>query len=160
MLRKQRIQMDFNGAICLHLQSRDKFPALKELVSRVSVFDSIKDKEAFLNAVFLRESERTTGFGRGVAVAHGKIASVKQVLLALGISKEGISYHALDGKPVHLLFLVATPLKKEAAYLKILASLMKILRNAELRQQITDAESEREVELILNRLFNGQAKRH
>ncbi len=147
--------IDFKGAVYLNIKSWDKFSAIDELAKNAQIFAKLENIEEFINAVFQREQEKTTGFGHGVAVAHGKIASVKRVSLALGISKNGIDYNSTDGKPVHLLFLVATPPDQSQTYLKVLSSLMSVIRNEELRNRIINSENEDEIESILQELFNA-----
>jgi PTS system fructose-specific IIC component/PTS system nitrogen regulatory IIA component len=45
----------------------------------------------------------------------------------LGISKKGIDYDALDGSPVHLLFLILVPEKESETHLRLLKRLATLL---------------------------------
>lgn len=153
MIFRQGKVIQFNGAVVSDLASSDKFSAIRELVNKASVFSRLKKPSEFINAIYQREQEKTTGFGHGIAVAHGKVASVGKITIALGISKKGILYNAADGKPVHLLFLIASPPDKSQEYLKTLASLMVIMRDENLRHFLIKEESVSEIESILNNLF-------
>ncbi len=151
--------VQFFGAVVPDLESTDKFSAIRELARKAPIFQKIKKPSEFINAVFQREQEKTTGFGHGVAVAHGKIASVNTIKIALGVSREGISYNSADGKPVKFLFLVASPPDKSKQYLKILSSLMVIMRNKEFRNALMQSTPE-EVESLLTEAFakNSRSK--
>ena len=75
-----------------------------------------------------RERLQSTGFGHGVAVAHGRAAGVERVLIALGLSRAGIPYDSPDGEPVRLLFVIASPLQVSLDYLQALSTLVRCLR--------------------------------
>lgn len=149
-MRKKRIGLRFSGAVVTDLISRDKFSAIEELVNRAPVFFDLKKKMEFINAIYQREMEKTTGFGRGIAVAHGKIALMSKIRVALGISKKGIRYNSLDGKPVHLLFLIASSPEKSTEYLSFLSNLMDVVRSDAVQQQILEYKTPQEVEAFLN----------
>lgn len=124
---------EWEKAICL-LDGKTKKQAILEVLGKCGVFDSLDDKDRFLRAVFRRERIETTGIGHGVAVAHGKILGLRSVLVALGISREGIDYGSLDGKPVHLLFLIASSPATQLAYLKVLGRLLSSAREKDVRE--------------------------
>jgi mannitol/fructose-specific phosphotransferase system IIA component (Ntr-type) len=121
------------------LQATDKAGALRELCDVAARAPEIGDGPAFLRAVLEREDIVSTGIGLGIAVPHAKIGSVKDFVLTLGRSKNGIEFHSLDGKPVHLVVLIAGPENRQARYLQILASVTLRLKNEELRRALLDA---------------------
>lgn len=149
MFFKKKI-VDFSDAVVLGLENKDKFCAINEVVQRAKVFQKLKRKEEFINAIFQREIEKTTGFGHGVAVAHGKIMAASSIKIALGISKEGISYDATDGQPVHLLFVVASSPNKSKKYLALLSLLMGLVRDEVVREALLNAKSVEMAEAILH----------
>lgn len=150
MVFRQGKVIGFEGAVITDLESKDKFSAIKELVARAPIFRTLKKPSEFINAVYQREQEKTTGFGHGIGVAHGKVASVNKITIALGISKQGIIYNSCDGKPVHLLFLIASPPDKSKEYLKTLASLMVVMRDETFREELLDCRDPQVVEKLLN----------
>ena len=64
---------------------------------------SVKDATA---AVLARERQATTGIGKGVALPHAKIKTVKRAVGAIGRSATGIEFGALDSKPVYVVILL------------------------------------------------------
>jgi nitrogen PTS system EIIA component len=79
--------------------------------------------------VLQREGEGTTGIGGGVAVPHAKTTLVKEVLVAVGLSAEGIDYASVDGDPVHVVFLIAAPPDATAEYLSIMRWVVSLTRS-------------------------------
>lgn len=158
MLFRAKKRLRFEGAVVSNLISKDKFSAIDELVSKATIFQNIKNKEDFLKAVYQRENEKTTGFGHGVAVAHGKISTMKDIKIALGISRGGIQYNATDGKPVYLLFLVASDPAKSQKYLETLSFLMRIVRNEDFRKQLLNCTTPQEAEALLDQEFYSFGK--
>ncbi len=121
-----------NGSIC-HITSTDKFLAIHEVIAKCSVFDTLESRDSFERLVVDREKIESTGIGRGVAIAHGKCETIDTIHIGLGISKEGIPFHSLDGKPVHLLFVIASTPNAQISYLRALASIMGFVKQTNTR---------------------------
>ncbi len=124
------------GSVVAELASVEKFAAIRELIQRAPVFRKIPNLASFEEAVITREKMQSTGFGHGVAVAHGRIPGLARVLIGFGLSRRGIPYDAADGKPVHLLFIIASPPHLSLDYLQILSSLVRCLRERPVRESI------------------------
>jgi PTS system nitrogen regulatory IIA component len=141
------------GAVVFEIKSLDKTNAIKETISTAKVFDCICNKDQFETAVFSRE-EQGSCVGHGVAFVHGKIPEITEMKIALGISRQGINYNAPDGRPVHLLFVVATNPAMHLDYLKRLAILAKMARMEGFRDEILSCFAQEEVEEKLQRTFS------
>ncbi|MBN2650921.1 MAG: PTS sugar transporter subunit IIA [Spirochaetales bacterium] len=148
------VTLRFKGSVISDLKSRDKYGAMTELIYRAPVFKRLKSNKKFIDAVFEREQIKNTGFGHGVAVAHGRDCSISEISLALGVSHDGIDYGAYDGKPVKFLFMIATPEANKDEYLRILASLMTVMRNKEFRTNLLKYNSPRKIEKKISAAFN------
>jgi PTS system fructose-specific IIC component len=131
--------------IKLELSEQTKPAVLEELINLMMAANRLTDKETFTKAVLDREAQRSSGIGRGVAIPHARNEAIAQPSIALGRSRTGIDFEALDQAPVHLVFLLATPLNAGADHLKALARLARILRLPHCRQAIIDAESKDEI---------------
>lgn len=140
-----------------NLKSLEKFAAIHELLENVSVFHDVHDLHEFEKEVVRREKVQSTGIGRGVAVAHGVCRDAHDIILGLGISDEGIDFESIDGKPVHLLFLIANPSNCEEEYLLVLSALVKLVRNNAFRRKLLNASSPEKVQSLLNNAFCRQA---
>ena len=137
------------SSIVLDLESRTKSPAIRELIRRSGAFADLRGTEALEQSVLSREKVMSTGIGRGVAIAHGEDSQLPGVRVALGISKEGIDFDALDGKPVHILFLVANSKLRRGHYLEVLRDLTKIMRLDSARDKLRCCDCGSEVEETL-----------
>lgn len=136
--------------VILELSAREKNTAIKELAQKMVDANRINSLESYLKAVLKREKECTTGIGFGVGIPHGKSDAVKQPSLAFGRSKEGVIYDSMDGKPVHLLFLIAVPENSTNEHLKILSQLSRKLMHQEIRERLIQAKTPEEIYSILD----------
>ncbi|MBN2533700.1 MAG: PTS sugar transporter subunit IIA [Spirochaetales bacterium] len=136
------------------LSSNCKFDAIKELISKVSIFGTIKNIQKLEEAVICREKLQSTGIGNGVAIAHGKTDEVKKTFVVLGISKTGIEYDSPDGKPVNFLFLIANPPEKHNHYLSTLSTIARIISNHSFRNEILSINCPREIEKRFHKAFH------
>jgi PTS system nitrogen regulatory IIA component len=141
------------GSVVVDLQSVDKFDALRELIRRAPVFREIADLPSFEEAVIARERLQSTGFGHGVAVAHGRAAGVERVLIAMGLSRSGIPYDSPDKEPVRLLFVIASPLQVSLDYLQALSTLVRCLRDAPIRDSLLASLNVEDIEQRIREAF-------
>lgn len=135
--------------IKLELEHQSKREVLEELICLLADTNRIKDREAFTQAVLDREAQRSSGIGCGVAIPHARNEAISLPSIALGRSKSGIDFEALDNSPVHLVFLLATPINAGADHLKALARLARILRHPEYRQALLDAGTKDDIVRII-----------
>ena len=119
------------------LKAKDKASLLEEMAEPLLALELIKNKRVILETLKKRETLGSTGIGHGVAIPHCRTLSVSDVQLVVGLSADGVEYDALDGKPVHLFFLiVAPPQEKSNLYLPILGKLVELLRDEDLRRRL------------------------
>ncbi|MGB4269503.1 MAG: PTS sugar transporter subunit IIA [Spirochaetota bacterium] len=131
------------------LKSKNKYKAIEELADVFKGTDVCSDIKAFINALKEREEIMTTGIGFGIAVPHAKLESVHKIAFAIGISKKGIDFNSIDGKPVHLVVLVAAGERQHKEYLKLLSKIMSILKNDTIRNEMIQAKSTKHIIEIL-----------
>ena len=79
-------------------------------------------------ALLKRESVGSTGFGHGVALPHAKLPYVRDFALGLGVSRSGVDFQSSDGRPVHVVFLVLSPVDDPYAHLRLMGLLAGIVR--------------------------------
>ncbi len=131
------------------LKSKNKYKAIEELANVFKGSDVCSDIKAFINALKEREEIMTTGIGFGIAVPHAKLESVHKIAYAIGISKKGIDFNSIDGKPVHLVVLVAAGERQHKEYLKLLSKIMSVLKNDVIRNEMINAKTTKEIIEIL-----------
>jgi len=131
--------------IHLDLKARTKNDAIREVAEIMSRSRKIFDREEFLNALMERESLATTGIGRGIAFPHARTASVDGIVVALARSKDGVEFDSLDGKPVHLMFMMGTSPECVEDYLKVLARISRLLKKDQAKDSLFAAKTPAEV---------------
>ncbi len=127
------------------LKSRNKFKAIEELARSFENADVCVDLDGLVSALIEREKIMSTGIGFGIAIPHAKISSVNRIAFAVGISKTGIDFDSIDGKPVHIIILVAAGEKQHKDYLKLLSRIMSVLKQEEARSRLIDSSSNEDI---------------
>jgi PTS system fructose-specific IIC component len=100
----------------------------------------VLDGEALHKAVLQREAMSSTGIGSGLAIPHVKIRQVTDFILAIGRCREGIAYEALDGQPVHLIFMLAASDQQTRPFIHVLARINEVMRASSAREALLDAQ--------------------
>ena len=146
-------------SVVLELEAADKEGVLAELSSLLVANQPRDAQEAVLAALVQREEVGTTGIGDGVAIPHARSAAVHSIRMAAGVSQQGLDFQSLDGKPVHLFFLILTPASAAGAHLKLLAQLTRLLRSPHLRESLRSATTGQEFCQILRSASGGSTER-
>jgi fructose-specific phosphotransferase system IIA component len=132
------------------LDSRDKAGAIAELVDLLAENGITRDRDSLLAAVMERERARTTGIGRGFAIPHAKCDCVSQLVIALGRAPQPIDFAAIDGQPVQLIALLASPTRATSAHIQALAKLSRLVTNATVWQEILGATTAADLHRIIS----------
>jgi len=127
--------------IRIPLEGHSKDELLQELVSILAATDAIDDPQSVLSAVRERESILSTGIGHGVAIPHGKSASVPELRMAAGLAPAPVDFDALDGQPVALFFLLVGPESAAGPHIKALSRISRLVRRDEVRDQLIASRS-------------------
>ena len=128
------------------LEAKNKTTAIEELID-ILVEEheiSLADRGVVINAVLQREEMMSTGMEHGIAIPHGAVECVKDVVAALGISK-GIEFESMDGEPATIIVLLILPKDKYTAGVKTMAGITKLLTNKTLRDKITTSSDSMDV---------------
>ena len=137
-----------NGSIIANLSARDKKGVIDELALAISETTNIPAKE-LATVLMEREQLGSTGIGGGIAIPHGKLDSVKSIIVGFGLSRKGVEYDSLDNKPVHIFFLLLTPENSTGGHLKVLAQISKLLKMNEFKKSLIAAEDVEDVYEII-----------
>jgi fructose-specific phosphotransferase system IIA component len=122
------------------LRAKRKSAVLEELAQALAENGVTRHPEAVLELLLQREALGSTGIGKGIAVPHARSTLITDRVVLLARSKKGVDFEAVDGAPVHLIFLiVAPPVEPDPAYLKLLAEIVHSVRLARVRQKLVDA---------------------
>ncbi|MBI5386930.1 MAG: PTS sugar transporter subunit IIA [Verrucomicrobia bacterium] len=125
------------------LQAKDRWEAIEELISNLVATGRIKaeHREAISGVVRKRETSMSTGIGFGIGIPHASTDLIYEVTGALGRSKAGVNFDALDNQPVTLVMLFLVPQGQFQKHLHTLAEIAKLLHRNEFRKALEEAPS-------------------
>jgi PTS system nitrogen regulatory IIA component len=126
--------MDPRLVVFLNTSTRDE--TLHQLVHHIYTVGKLEDEEAFFRAIVDREKIVSTGIGMGVAIPHAKLPSYDHFFIAIAVLQKPIDWHALDGAPVRLVFMIGGPDDKQTEYLQILSGLTQAIKDEERRKKL------------------------
>ena len=123
----------------------DKRAVIHELVDVLAAVGKVPDANALKDAVWAREQTRTTGIGHGLAIPHGKCAGMPAIAMAIGKPAQPIDFEAIDGNPVRLIVLLASPPDKPSDHIQALARISKLISDDEFREKVYAAPTAQDV---------------
>jgi len=126
------------NAIIDDLKAKDKKGILEELVSPLAQTTGI-DQEILVKVLIERERLGSTGIGGGVGIPHGKLDGLKSIALGFGVSRGGVDFESMDGKPAHIFFLLLTPENSTGLHLKLLARISRLLKKGPFKERLLQA---------------------
>jgi PTS system nitrogen regulatory IIA component len=135
------------GGIYYRVEGHDQESVFKSLINILRLPEQI-DTNLLLEILLARESLASTGIGDGIAIPHVRnpiIFNVPYSMMGLFFLEKPIEFHALDDKPVHILFLLISQTARH--HLNLLSRLAFALRDSQLKQKILAAASR---ETLLN----------
>jgi fructose PTS system EIIA component len=135
LLDEQQIELD--------LRARTQDDALREIVNLLQGSGKISDAEKFLAAVIDREKNASTIAEHGVAFPHARTNLVKEIVLGIGLSKEGIRFEN-SADLVHLIFVIAVPKQMIQDYLVCVGMLARLAKDDSIRATLLQAKMKAE----------------
>lgn len=127
-------------AVNVDLKATDKKGILDELVYPIAQLTSISSEE-LVKVLIERERLGSTGIGGGIGIPHGKFKSLDSLMLGFGLSRRGVDFESIDGRPTHIFFLLLTPENSAGLHLKLLAQISRLLKNDDFKAKLTQCDS-------------------
>lgn len=139
--------------IILGLKQKNKKNTILSIIDHLVEKKKItkEDKKEISKAIFQREEMGSTAIGNHIAFPHARTNSVKDIIICVGISKEGIDFDSLDQEPVNIVALLLSNQKEAGLHLKMLAFLARMLRDKYLVQRLKAVKTEEEVIGLLDK---------
>ena len=136
--------------ISLHLKGSTKEEIINELLDIMVAAKKIKDRASAYAAVIDRERKMSTGMKHGIAIPHGKSATIKDLVACIGISDKAIDFDSLDHEPCRIFIMTLSPVEKTGPHLQFLAEVSLLFKSSEKRLEILNADSADAVMKILS----------
>ncbi len=137
-------------SIVINAPVASKDEAISKMIDLHEAAGNLTDKQVYLEGILKRESEGTTAIGEGVAIPHCKSDAVKAPGLVAMTVPEGVDYGAPDGKASDLLFMIAAPMDGDV-HIDVLAKMMTLLMDMDLRKSLLASQSGEEFLDVLNK---------
>lgn len=133
---------DILGAVAIigELQSDDKKGVLVEF-SRLAASLTNLGEDAVLEVLLNREKLGSTAVGHGVAIPHGKVSGLNNIVALFGRSRQGVDFQAHDHIPSQIFFVILAPETVIGNYLHVLARLSRLMKDERTRQTILKCET-------------------
>lgn len=127
------------------LTGNTKKEIIEELVTLLHSTGTLDDPRQIISAVMEREEVMSTGLADGIAIPHAKTMAVDQVMVAVGLKKEGMDFESLDGKPSKIFFLILSPENEASSHLQMVSNITSIFYEDENRENLLECKDENEV---------------
>ena len=127
------------------LQATSKVDAIKELSQMMQKAHPEISSEQLFGILMERENLGSTGIGNSVAIPHGKLSSLSNIVTGFGRSVKGLEFESQDGKPVHLFFVLIAPENAASLHLKALARLSRLLKDVNFRNKLMEAKDAEQI---------------
>jgi nitrogen PTS system EIIA component len=131
------------------LQAANKRGVLEELTSSIVASNAELSPQSVVEVLLERERLGSTGIGDNIAIPHGKLPLISQMLLAFGRSLKGVDFDSMDGKPSQLFFLLLAPANSSGLHLKALAKISRMLMSQAFRESLMKAGGAAEIHNLI-----------
>jgi mannitol/fructose-specific phosphotransferase system IIA component (Ntr-type) len=132
------------------LRGRTKDGVLKEMTEVLAGEREVHDPQLLLEMLKRRETLGSTGIGQGVAIPHGRSLATSKLKVAFARSKKGVPFDAMDGKPVHLVFLIVAPYRDpKNEYLPLLGKIVEAVKTDTMRKALMEVETFEDLKSVL-----------
>lgn len=146
------------GGIHYRMGGKNREEVLRALVEHMRLPEGV-DREFLFRVLLAREELGSTGIGDGIAIPHLRnpvIIHITDPIVMLCFLETPVDFGALDGKPVHTVFTIASPTVR--VHLHVLSRLSFILRNDQFRGLLRAQGSREEIFAAIAQIENSFAK--
>lgn len=127
------------------LQADDKHAAIDAFVAQLAAAHGVTEIDPLLESVRQRELKDATGLEMGVAVPHGKTDAVDALMAGIATLAEPLDFGARDGQPSRILVMTISPQRRSGPHLQFIGEVVRLLRDASLREALLAAGSGEEM---------------
>jgi PTS system nitrogen regulatory IIA component len=124
------------------VRSRTREEVIAEMIDSAVAARRVRNRDVLRHTLEQREKLGPTAIGKGVAIPHSRSLAVRDLIVVVGRSLEGIDFGAQDKRAVQILFLIAAPPQdKGNRYLTVLGRLVDLVKDAPSRKKLLKADT-------------------
>lgn len=149
---EQQVKIKFRDFVCFEasipkLEDADRDEAIRRLINELDKANKLgkATPEEITKAVIKRETEASTGMGKGIALPHIKHESVPKLAAAVGQSRDGIDFSALDKQMVHSVILLLSPADNPDMHLQAMEYIFEHLQKEKFRKFLRQATTKKQI---------------
>jgi PTS system fructose-specific IIA component len=131
--------------INLNLDSGSKDAVIDALIAMLAGDAKVRDIKHLAEDVRKREREMSTGIGKNIGLPHAKTPAVTEPVLVMATLSGEVDFDSIDGQPVKIVFLLATPETMLAEHLKLLGRITRLVGKDDVRRRLLGAATTGEV---------------
>lgn len=126
------------------LTAADKDGVLRELVHQGFIGKdkgtglTEDDEDRVVRTLQERERLGSTGIKDGLAIPHGKLEGLDNLVACLGLHEKGLDFGAIDQKPSHVFIVLLAPQAAGGQHLKALARISRLFSDASLPRRLME----------------------
>ena len=125
-------------AVLSHVKVASKKQLLQELARHAAELTHIPERRIY-ETLSEREKLGSTGMGHGIAIPHGRVATIEKITGLFARLDHPVDFDATDDLPVDLVFLLLAPEGAGADHLKALARVSRLLRSPSVCEKLRAA---------------------
>ena len=126
------------------LTGKTKLEVMDQLITRVAELTKLS-RDLIFRLTWKREQMMTTGVGGMLALPHIRVNDVLHPYVVVGVCQNPITdYQGLDDQPVRVIVFTVAPDENQEAYLQLLSSISRRLRNPKLIEQLISVAGQTE----------------
>lgn len=129
----------------LNFSASDTESCIRKLVDILERNSLLKNPKEVFEKLIEREKVMSTGIGIGVAIPHARCSSLSRTVVSLALSKSGIEFKAIDGKPVKVVFLIVGPPEAASLHVNLLAQIARMIKNPGFTDKLLQAKTSSEI---------------
>ena len=137
LLAPERVRVGLPGA--------DKDSVVDALLDLLDGHPAIRDLDEVREAVWTREGELSTGVGKGLGLPHAKTSAASGTAAAFAVTEAPVEFAAIDGEPVHLVFLLVGTEAAKSEHIRILSRISRLVSRRSLREKLMQAQTPEDV---------------
>ena len=145
------------GLIFTDLSAPGKEEAFGAMVDHIVAQGAVSPeiREKLLEKLREREGLANTFVGNGAAIPHAFLGLLDRGMIAVGRFKDGVEYGGTATEPVRLMFMIIGPEQDPRAHMRLLACLVRVIKNKPLMESILGSRSPEEIGRLLARAAGG-----
>jgi len=132
--------------VSINILGCNKNEILTELVELLFTRKKLLNKDLVLRDVLNHEKAMDgSGMDHNIALPHARSDGVSELVIAIGIKKDGADFHSTDGEKSKIIVLCVSPKRTNAPFLQFISTIESVLIDETTHDEVINADSPEKV---------------